>query len=250
MSARQGHIKRPMNSFMVWSREKRCEILKSNPGMSNAVISKKLGSTWRSLTEEEKRPYVEEAERLTSQHKQDYPDYKYRPRRHGKNKNKSAVAIGGSRSPCPPIICGKTELSFTPEWSLSPSKAGAFAATKSPSMIPPTGFQQHAAHRPSLSRPSPLFLAENDPSARYFMTYPTYPPYSPRLYSSPTHLGPQNHPFVCMGDVFTPFRHIAASDATLPPPYKGEFHTAPEKWTFAYPSPVETARYVFNGQVR
>ena len=92
MSSRQsqGHIRRPMNSFMVWSREKRCEILKTNPGMSNAVISKKLGTTWKSLSDEEKRPYVEEAKRLTWQHKQDYPDYKYRPRRHGKGKNKTA----------------------------------------------------------------------------------------------------------------------------------------------------------------
>ena len=57
--------------------------------MSNAVISKKLGTTWKSLSEEEKRPYVEEAKRLTWQHKQDYPDYKYRPRRHGKSKNKT-----------------------------------------------------------------------------------------------------------------------------------------------------------------
>lgn len=79
-----------MNSFMVWSREKRCEILKTNPGMSNAVISKKLGTTWKSLSEEEKKPYVEEAKRLTWQHKQDYPDYKYRPRRNGKGKNKTA----------------------------------------------------------------------------------------------------------------------------------------------------------------
>ena len=86
----QGHIRRPMNSFMVWSREKRCEILKTNPGMSNAVISKKLGTTWKSLSDEEKRPYVEEAKRLTWQHKQDYPDYKYRPRRHCKGKNKTA----------------------------------------------------------------------------------------------------------------------------------------------------------------
>ena len=91
MSSRQsqGHIRRPMNSFMVWSREKRCEILKTNPGMSNALISKKLGSTWKNLSDDEKRPYVEEAKRLTWQHKQDYPDYKYRPRRHSKGRNKT-----------------------------------------------------------------------------------------------------------------------------------------------------------------
>jgi hypothetical protein len=49
--------------------------------MHNAVISKSLGVRWKALTEEQKQPYVQEAERLRKLHSQEYPDYKYRPKK-------------------------------------------------------------------------------------------------------------------------------------------------------------------------
>lgn len=70
-----------MNCFMVWSREKRYHILKEHPGINNAEVSKALGAAWRKLSEEDKEPYVEEARRLTEQHKMENPGYKYQPKR-------------------------------------------------------------------------------------------------------------------------------------------------------------------------
>jgi len=49
--------------------------------MHNAVISKSLGVRWKSLSEDEKQPFVQEAERLRRLHSQEYPDYKYRPKK-------------------------------------------------------------------------------------------------------------------------------------------------------------------------
>ncbi|CAH1393923.1 unnamed protein product [Nezara viridula] len=75
------HIKRPMNAFMVWSQIERRKICEKQPDMHNAEISKHLGRVWKTLLEEDRQPFIDEAERLRVMHLQQYPDYKYRPRK-------------------------------------------------------------------------------------------------------------------------------------------------------------------------
>lgn len=75
------HVKRPMNAFMVWSVTQRKQLSKEQPKLHNTELSKKLGQMWKSLNEEEKQHFKEQADLIKSQHRERYPDYKYRPKR-------------------------------------------------------------------------------------------------------------------------------------------------------------------------
>ena len=83
------HVKRPMNAFMVWSQIERHKIIEDTPNCNHAEISKLLGKRWRGLSQSERNPFIEEAERLRQLHMAEFPDYKYRPRKRARNRKSS-----------------------------------------------------------------------------------------------------------------------------------------------------------------
>ncbi|CAF0821528.1 unnamed protein product [Rotaria sp. Silwood1] len=109
---RINRVKRPMNAFMVFSQLERRKIVQLAPDMHNAEISKYLGARWKRLTENERRPFIDEAERLKMFHLREYPDYKYKPRkrlRKGLLTNNSSIHIDTSDTSSDALLTPKLE---------------------------------------------------------------------------------------------------------------------------------------------
>ncbi|XP_053575642.1 transcription factor SOX-30 [Bombina bombina] len=77
---RDGHIKRPMNAFMVWAKIHRPTLAKANPTANNSEISVQLGLEWSKLNEEQKKPYYEEAQKIKKKHIEEFPGWVYQPK--------------------------------------------------------------------------------------------------------------------------------------------------------------------------
>ena len=82
-----------MNAFMVWSQIERRKICETQPDVHNAQISKQLGVRWKMLSDKQRQPFIEEAERLRILHLKEYPDYKYKPRKKTKSISSDELSI-------------------------------------------------------------------------------------------------------------------------------------------------------------
>ncbi|XP_077324537.1 transcription factor SOX-30 [Lithobates pipiens] len=97
---RNGQIKQPINAYIIWARIQCQALRKANPTATFAEISEMLGTKWKKLSEEDKKPYYEKSYEIKKEHHKAFPDWKFQPHRKNKSTsfNKSSVtATSGYR---------------------------------------------------------------------------------------------------------------------------------------------------------
>nr|QXY82384.1 TCF HduTCF [Halisarca dujardinii] len=72
------HVKKPLNAFMLFMREKRAEVMKECSLKESAAINQILGKKWHALTKEEQEKYYDLARQERAKHLQMYPGWSAR----------------------------------------------------------------------------------------------------------------------------------------------------------------------------
>ncbi|KAK8134211.1 hypothetical protein PG984_006223 [Apiospora sp. TS-2023a] len=158
-------VPRPRNAFILYRQHYQAIVAAKNPGLANPDISKLIGEQWREQPEEVKNSWKRLAEEEKVRHQRQYPDYRYQPRRGGKNQNQNGnnahsaghklTATGEDPSRC--NKCGGRYIA-TPRTPNTP-----FAAAAPPPPLPLTAHTPSMAggppgHMPAYMTPNPRVI--------------------------------------------------------------------------------------------
>ncbi|PGH27255.1 hypothetical protein AJ80_00965 [Polytolypa hystricis UAMH7299] len=101
-------IPRPRNAFILFRQHFQAAVIAENPRLTNPAISKVIGERWRTLPAESKQDWKNLAEEEKARHQQQYPDYRYQPRRYGRNGTSNNTSSPGiSISPTGASVCNR-----------------------------------------------------------------------------------------------------------------------------------------------
>ncbi|KAL8952913.1 MAG: hypothetical protein Q9222_001203 [Ikaeria aurantiellina] len=91
-------VPRPRNAFILYRQHHQAHVVHQNPGLANPEISKVIGDHWRQSPPEVKAHWKNLAEEEKIRHARQYPDYRYQPRRNGRN---TSISQGSNQSGSP-----------------------------------------------------------------------------------------------------------------------------------------------------
>ncbi|KAL4909045.1 hypothetical protein BDW74DRAFT_174261 [Aspergillus multicolor] len=100
-------IPRPRNAFILYRQHNQAAVVAQNPGLANPEISKIIGEKWRKLPQEVKDEWKAHAEQEKARHQQQYPEYRYQPRRYGRDGTARTSSSGLGHNPPGSTICNR-----------------------------------------------------------------------------------------------------------------------------------------------
>ncbi|KAF9888099.1 hypothetical protein FE257_009235 [Aspergillus nanangensis] len=133
-------IPRPRNAFILYRQHYQAAVVAQNPGLANPDISKIIGEQWRKLPQETKDEWKALAEEEKARHQQQYPEYRYQPRRYGRDGTTRGSSSGISHNPPGSSVCSRCggrvmnppvspDTPFTPNSSSHSSRAPSLQET-------------------------------------------------------------------------------------------------------------------------
>ncbi|XP_057675102.1 transcription factor 7-like 1-A [Corythoichthys intestinalis] len=170
----KGHIKKPLNAFMLFMRDERPNVVAQCQVKESATINQILGQRWHSLSKERQASYYELARKERLLHSQLYPGWsardnygkkKKRKKSKSDNQTDAAEALPPDLSrPHPVSHLTHTHLSQASPASSADSPATPGAALASPAAPAPTRTEHSRARSSSpLYADRPLDLATKRP---------------------------------------------------------------------------------------
>mmetsp|Transcript_3194 Transcript_3194/g.4896 ORF Transcript_3194/g.4896 Transcript_3194/m.4896 type:complete len:335 (-) Transcript_3194:397-1401(-) len=119
------HLRRPQNSFMLFSNAFRSRVQGLHTHLNNQQVSRLLGIMWRDLPAEKKKPYEDSAKRIKEQFDHEHPGVKFKRR---KKPKKLCGPVSGSGT----IIEEQGDQSHQDSGSRRPSPATAKSRSSTP----------------------------------------------------------------------------------------------------------------------
>ncbi|TPP65768.1 Lymphoid enhancer-binding factor 1 [Fasciola gigantica] len=129
-----GHIKKPLNAFMLFMKEMRAQVIAECTLKESAAINQILGRKWHALSREDQMKYYDLAKKEKEIHQRLYPGWSARDnyatqiRKRNRNTTSAIISTGQVLSPSgseggkqPTLRAGRTVIPFGTAWSNSPN---------------------------------------------------------------------------------------------------------------------------------
>lgn len=97
-SSNEKNPPRPPNAFILYRKSKQAEIVSVHRGISNNDVSRIIGQMWKSENEEVKEEYQRAAETIKIEHRLQYPNYRYRPRKQSPKRSVTPLELADNTS--------------------------------------------------------------------------------------------------------------------------------------------------------